>query len=160
MNHGFMVDLNNIRARTMTVKEYIDSADEKNRELLIEMYNSYNLKLDVLDELRPIIKDVTVVVLSALWCKDCKNAMPVLLHLEEKIGMDIRMFGGIKTAPLDPDRQWAVPPSPPEIDDWKVKAIPWFEFFDKKGNRVATLIEKPTVKETLEEEILYVLKNK
>ena len=41
-----------------------------------------------------------------------------------------------------------------------MKAIPWFEFIDKDGNRVAILIEKPTVKDTLEAEIVHVLKNK
>ncbi len=155
-----MVDLKDIRIRTKSVKEYIDAVDEKNREILMEKYHNYELKTDILDELKETTKDLTVVVMSALWCKDCKNAVPVLLHLEEKIGLEVRMFSGIKTAPLDPNRQWAIPPSPPEVDDWKVKAIPWFEFFDKEGNRIATLIEKPTVKETLEEEILYVLKNK
>jgi hypothetical protein len=41
-----------------------------------------------------------------------------------------------------------------------VTAIPWFNFYDAEGKLVGTLIEKPTVKETLEEEILHVLRNK
>ena len=84
----------------------------------------------------------------------------MLAHLEEEIDLDVRVFGGMKTAPLDPTHKWAVPPSPPEAEEWKVKAIPWIEIFDKTGNRIATIIEKPTVKSTLEAELLYVLENK
>ncbi len=152
-----MVDLNDIRSRTITVKEYIDNLDEKNKDILDGMYKEYNLDTNAVEELKNLTKDLTVVVFSAAWCGDCKRAMPIMLHLEEKIGLDVRVFSGIKTAPLDPNRQWAIPPSPQEIDDWEVKAIPWFEFIDKDGNRVAILIEKPTVKDTLEEEIVHVL---
>ncbi|MHA1479984.1 MAG: TlpA family protein disulfide reductase [Candidatus Thorarchaeota archaeon] len=155
-----MVDLNDIRNRTITVKDYITGLDEKSKGIIDGMYNEYNLDTKAVDELKELTNDLTVVVFSAAWCGDCKRAMPVMLHLEEKIGLDVRVFSGIKTAPLDPNRQWAIPPSPHEIDDWEVKAIPWFEFIDKDGNRVAILIEKATVKGTLEEEIVYVLKNK
>lgn len=155
-----MVDLNDIRSRTISVKEYIGGLDGKNKDLLDGMYNEYKLNTEAVDELKDLTKDLTVVVFSAAWCGDCKRAMPVMLHLEEKIGLDVRVFSGIKTAPLDPNRRWAIPPSPQEIDDWEVKAIPWFEFIDKDGNRVAILIEKATVTETLEEEIVHVLKNK
>jgi hypothetical protein len=86
--------------------------------------------------------------------------MPPLLHLEEKAGLDAMVFGTIKSDPLNKNVQWRVPPSPPEINEWGATAIPWLEFFDADGNRVGTLIEKPKVKDTLEEEILYILKAK
>ena len=111
-------------------------------------------------QLKDYLKDLTLVVFSASWCGDCKRAMPVIMQLEERLGLEVLVFSTVKTAPLDPDRQWAVPPSPPEIDEWGVTAIPWLNFYDTEGNLVGTLIEKPTVKDTLEAEILYVLKNK
>jgi hypothetical protein len=86
--------------------------------------------------------------------------MPVMLHLEEKLGLEVLVFGTIKTAPLDPNVKWAVPPSPPETNEWGVTAIPYFFFFKQDGEKVTILIEKPTVKDTLEEEILHVLRNK
>lgn len=155
-----MVDLADIRERTKTVKEYIDGLDEKNHGAFMKMYNEYSLDDKAVDEMKGLVKDLTIVIFSATWCGDCKRAMPVMLQLEEKLGIDVRVFSDIKTKPLDPNVQWSIPPSPQEMDDWKVKAIPWFEFIDKDGNRVAILIEKPTVKDTLEAEIVHVLKNK
>ena len=155
-----MVDLDDIRSRTTNVRDYIDSLKDKDKQKFLEVYNNYKLDVDVVDELRDALKDLTVVVFSAAWCGDCKRAMPVMQQLEEQLGLEVLVFSKIKTAPLNPDRQWAMPPSPPEIDEWGVTAIPWFNFYDPAGNLVGTLIEKPTVKETLEAEILHVLRNK
>lgn len=154
-----MVDLNDIRSRTTNVQGYIDELGDKEKEVIIDTYNKYKLDIAVVDILRDILKDLTVVVFSAAWCKDCKEAMPVMLHLEEQLGLEVMVFSKIKTAPLNPDRQWAVPPSPPEVNEWGAIAIPYFVFFDSDGNKVATITEKPTVKDTLEAEILHVLKN-
>ncbi len=153
-------NLDDIRNRTTTVRGYIDALEGKDQDILMEMYEEYNLDKQVVDELKDEIKDLTVVIFSAAWCKDCKNAMPVMLRLVEELGLEVLVFSGIKTAPLDPDVKWAVPPSPPETNEWKVTAIPYFFFFNKEGEKVAVLIEKPTVKETLEAEILHVLRNK
>ncbi|MFW9787367.1 MAG: thioredoxin family protein [Candidatus Thorarchaeota archaeon] len=155
-----MVDLNIIRSRTTNVRDYIEGLKDKDRQKFLEVYNTYKLKTDVVDKLREVLKNLTVVVFSAAWCGDCKRAMPVMQQLEEKLGLEVLVFSKIKTAPLDPNRQWAVPPSPPEVDEWGVTAIPWFNFYTADGELVGTLIEKPTVKETLEEEILHVLTNK
>jgi len=148
------VDLDDIRARTKTAGEYIDSIKGKDGEAMNQKYREYTLKAKAVERLRPLVKDVVVVVFSAAWCKDCKNALPVLRHLEEKIGLEVRVFGSIKTAPLDPDHRWKIPPSPPEMEEWDVTHIPWIVLFDRKGNEIATIIEKPTIKDTLEEEIL------
>ncbi|MHA1933837.1 MAG: thioredoxin family protein [Candidatus Thorarchaeota archaeon] len=155
-----MVDLADIRSRSYTVKDYIDTMKAETKDTILESYNNYNLDMDIAQQIKVIAADLTVVVLSAAWCGDCKVALPILLHLEEKINLEIRCFGGIKTAPLDPEHQWAIPPSPQEMDDWGVTAIPWLEFINSNGNRVGFIREKQTVKDTLEAEILHVLKNK
>jgi len=155
-----MIDFEDIRKRTTNVKGYIDTLSDKDKDIVMEAYDEYNLNEDVVEELREIMKGLKVVIFSAPWCGDCKRAMPPMLHLEEKIGLDAMVFGTIKTDPLNKEVQWKVPPSPPEINEWGATAIPWFEFFDSDGNKVGTLIEKPKVKETFEEEILYILKDK
>jgi thiol-disulfide isomerase/thioredoxin len=154
-----MVDFEDIRSRTTNIQGYIDELRDKDKDIIIETYNEYNLDSAVVDELRNILEDMIVVAFSAAWCGDCKRAIPVMRHLEEQLGLEVLVFSKIKTAPLDPDKQWAVPPSPPEANDWGVTAIPWFVFFDSDGKNVGTLIEKPTVKDTLEAEILHILKN-
>ena len=155
-----MIDFEDIRKRTTNIKGYIDALSDKDKDIVMEAYSEYTLNEDVVEELREIMKGLKVVIFSAGWCGDCKRAMPPMLHLEEKIGLDAMVFGTIKSDPLNQEAQWRVPPSPPEINEWGATAIPWFAFFDSDGNKVATLIEKPKVKETLEEEILYILKDK
>jgi len=154
-----MVDFDDIRSRTTNVRGYIDELRDKDKDIMLDTYKEYKLDVSVVDELKEF-GTLTVVAFSAAWCGDCKRAMPVMLHLEEQLSWEILVFSKIKTDPLNPDVQWKVPPSPPEINDWGVTAIPWFEFFDSSGKKLGTLIEKPQVKETLEAEILYVLKNK
>jgi thiol-disulfide isomerase/thioredoxin len=155
-----MQDFSDIRKRTTNVRGYIDALSEKDRDIIMESYRDYKLNKAALKELEVLTKGLKIVVFSAAWCGDCKRAMPVMLQLEEKLGLDVMVFSGIKTDPLNKKVQWRVPPSPPEINEWGVKAIPWFVFFDSKGNKIATLIEKPTVTPTLEEEIVHVLKHK
>ena len=155
-----MVDLTEIRSRTTSVRDYIDGLKDKDKVTFLEVYNTYRLDTKVVDELRDALKGLTVIAFSAAWCGDCKRAMPVMMQMEDQLGLEVLVFSKIKTAPLDPNHQWAIPPSPPEIDEWGVTAIPWFNFYDAEGNLVGTLIEKPTVKDTLEAEILHILKNK
>ena len=154
-----MIDFDDIRSRASTVRGYVDALGDKDKDLILEVYEEYRMNKEALEELKDIMKGMRVVVFSAPWCGDCKRAMPVMLHLEEKLDIEVMVFGSVKTAPLDPQKQWAVPPSPPEINEWGVKAIPWFVFFDESGKEVGILIEKPTEKDTLEEEILHILKS-
>ncbi len=155
-----MIDFEDIKKRTTNIQGYIDRLPDKDQDLVMEVYEEYSINKAAANELKHLLKDLKVVIFSASWCGDCKRAMPVLLHLERDYNLVGMVFGNIKTDPLNKDVKWRVPPSPPEINEWGATAIPWFEFFDSKGNKVATLVEKPTVKETLEEEILYILKNK
>jgi thiol-disulfide isomerase/thioredoxin len=155
-----MIDFNDIRKRSTDVRGYINALSEKDKDIVMEAYEAYHINETALKELQKIAKGLKVIIFSAAWCGDCKQAMPVMLHIEEKTDFDIMVFGNIKTDPLNKDVKWRVPPSPPEINEWGATAIPWFVFFDAKGNRIGTLIEKPTVKATLEEEIVHVLKHK
>jgi thiol-disulfide isomerase/thioredoxin len=155
-----MVNLESIRKRSKSVRDYISSLDDKLKDIQLEEYRNYNLDGNVIRELQDYADRITIVNIGASWCKDCRKAIPVLMKLEEEIGLEIHVFGSVKTAPLDPNRQWAVPPSPPEVEEWGVTAIPWIEIFDKEGNKIGTIIEKPKHESTLEAEILYMIKKK
>ena len=152
-----MVDLGSIRSRTVTASEYIQSLADSDKQGFLDVYEDYQLDMGAVEALRVFVKDITIVVFSASWCKDCRHSLPIFAHLEDKMGLDVRVFGAVKTAPLDPKHKWAIPPSPPEIEEWKVTAIPWIEIFDKQGKKVGTIIEKPTVTDSIEEELIHVL---
>lgn len=155
-----MVDLDDIRSRTVTAKEYIENMEGKQQDLFLEKYEEYTLDSDATENLAEISDDYTFVVMSAAWCVDCREMVPPFAKLEEKANLDVRVFGGIKADPLNKDRQWRIPPSPPEIEEWNVTAIPWVTIFDKSGNKQGTIKEKPQHEETVEAEILHVLRHK
>jgi thiol-disulfide isomerase/thioredoxin len=152
-----MVDLESIKKRSQSVKEYVSSLEDKWKDIQLEESESYNLDQDVVNKLGEYSNQLTIVSIGANWCKDCRKVIPVLLKLEKEIGLEIRVFGSVKTSPLNPNRQWAVPPSPPEVDEWSVSAIPWIVIFDKDGNGIGTIIEKPKHRPTLEAELLYMI---
>ncbi|TFG06768.1 hypothetical protein EU538_09725 [Candidatus Thorarchaeota archaeon] len=153
-----MIDLDDIRTRSKSLDAYIEGHRGKDKDILIDEYEEYSLNETALQELKAMAQNIVCVVFSAPWCGDCKRAIPVLKRIEEETGLEIRVFGDIKTAPLDPNRQWAIPPSPPEMEEWGITHIPWIVFFDRTGKKLGTVVEKPEVKDTLEEEIVYVLK--
>ncbi|MGM0687135.1 MAG: TlpA family protein disulfide reductase [Promethearchaeati archaeon] len=155
-----MVDLDDIKSRTVTAKEYIEKMEGKQGDMFLEKYNECTLDPEATKKLAEISDDYVFVVMSAAWCGDCKEMVSALAKLEEEVGLDVRVFGGIKTDPLNKDRQWRIPPSPPEIEKWNVTAIPWVRIFDKKGNQRGAIIEKPRVKDSVEAEILHVLRHK
>ena len=153
-----MIDLDEIRTRTVTCREYLESLKGELKDEQMQTYSNYKLNEQAMKALKGLMKGLTVAVLSASWCKDCRAVIPVLLHLEERLGLEVRVFGTMKVAALDPDHQWRIPPSPPEAEDWGVKAIPWIEIFDENGERIDTIIEKPDFTPTLEEEFVFLLK--
>ncbi len=64
----------------------------------------------------------------------------------------------MKTDPLNPDRLWAVPPSPPEVDTLNIIAIPTILIYRLDGKEVGRIIENPKIMPSLEEELLYYMK--
>ena len=98
-----------------------------------------------------------VVVFSAEWCKDCVKNVPVLCLISEFTGLEVRVFGHIKTDPLNPKIRWKIPPSPPEVKTFDVKKIPWILIFDKKAKEIGKIIENPKYTPSVEEELLYLI---
>ena len=148
------MDLDQIREKTQSAYDYVSSL-----EPFKYVYDNYKLNQEVVNELKKYVNDYTVVLFSASWCHDSRAGVPVFALLE-KIGLEVRVFGGMKTAPFDREHTWAVPPSPPEAEKWGVTAVPWIVIFDKKsGQEVGKIIERPQWGMTMEEELLEIIKN-
>ncbi|MFX0168723.1 MAG: TlpA family protein disulfide reductase [Candidatus Hodarchaeota archaeon] len=117
----------------------------------------YTPKPEILEALKPFAGRNIVVAISADWCKDCVANIPVLDLVHEVTGLPVFILGGVKTDPLNPNRQWAVPPSPPEVSTLNIKAIPTILLYTREGQEVGRIIENPSQKPTLEEELLCIL---
>ena len=151
-------DLSQLRKNGLTVKEMVEKLSGKDGEIIKENIKNYQPKVDVLEKLAEKAKGYTFVVFSADWCKDCKvNVAAFAKILEFKPEIDSIFFKGLKSAPLDPEVRWRVPPSPPEVNEFDLRKIPTFYILDANGNVVTEMIENPEHKPTLEEELLYLL---
>jgi len=144
--------------RTVSVKDYIMHMRDPLRAKFSERMKTYSLKKDVVKELKKYVDKTFIVVFSAEWCKDCAANVPVLALLADKIELKVRVFGGLQKDPLNPNEKWWIPPSPPEVKEFKVERTPHIVIFHIDGQELGRIIENPAPNKTIEEEILELLK--
>ncbi len=152
-----MVDLKEIRWKTVSVDDYISSISKRFIEKFLERKENYQPNHEALERLKKEANNYMVVVFSAEWCKDCAKNVPVLWLISEFTGLEVRVFGNLKKDPLNPKTRWRIPPSPPEVETFDVKKTPWILIFDKEGKEIGKIIENPKYTGSVEEELLYLI---
>lgn len=154
-----MPKLDTIETKSVSPDDFIRTIKlEKYRQMFEKEVEDYKIKEDVLAKIAEIVKSKTfaIRVFAADWCKDTRKAMPALSIIATRIPeIDLEILGGIKNVPFDPNIRWKVPPSPPEVDTFDIRAIPSIIIFDKKGEEIGRIVERPEATESIEEEILY-----
>lgn len=154
------VELSNLRQRAVNINRYIDSIPSPFKEKFLEHKKVYKIKTDVIEKLKPLAEDYVIVVFSAEWCKDCAANIPILALISEATGLEVMVFGGLKRDPLNPNRKWSVPPSPPEVEIFHVDKIPYILVLSAEGEKIGEIIENPRKGLTLEEEIFEIISGK
>jgi len=152
-----MVDLEEIRRKTVSIDNYISSISEPFREKFLDRKGSYQPNHEAIERLKKEANNYMLVVFSAEWCKDCAKNVPVLWLTSKFTGLEVRVFGHLKTDPLNPKAKWRIPPSPPEVKTFDVKKTPWILIFDKEGKEIGKIIENPKYMGSIEEELLYLI---
>jgi thiol-disulfide isomerase/thioredoxin len=152
-------DLSDIKRRTVSASQYIESLKEPYREKFFKRKQEYRLNGEAVGQLKRFTEDYCVVAFSAEWCKDCATNIPVLALVHEKAGLEVRIFGNIKKDPLSKTRKWRIPPSPPEVETFKIDKLPTILIFNKQGKEIGEIIENPTNLPTLEQELEAIIKS-
>ena len=159
-----MLTLNDITKDAPTVNQYIDSMPAGHRGGFVRQRDSYDLDMDIVEKLRIYAKDHEIVALFANWCGDSRKAIPVLARLEDEIGLKVRALGGM-TKPSweekrkNPDMNWAIPPSPREVETLSVTSSPTIIIFNSSGEEVGRIKTKPKIEKTIEAEILRIIED-
>ena len=153
------MNLEDLMEKTVSVKDYITNMEDPFKARFLKRMKTYVLKEEVVEKLKAHADRIFVLVFSAKWCPDCSNNVPILALLSEKVGLKVRVFGGIMKDPLNPKEKWKIPPSPPEVKEFKVERIPHIVIFKTNGQELGKIIENPNPNNTLEEEILQLVKN-
>ncbi len=154
-----MTDFDEMLSRAVPVQKYLSTLPETDRPRYEERRKSYTPKREALEKLRCYANKFVVVAIGASWCKDCALHMPVLGMIAKATGLRVEVLGGVKTDPLNPSQRWAVPPSPPEVITLDISRIPTMLVYTLDGKEVARIIEHPSIKPTLEEELAHILAN-
>jgi len=149
-----MHDLDKIRAASEPVLEYVEDCREK-APSIHEQYENYRLDKEAVTKIRCHSDNFVVVVFSAEWCPDCHRNVPILALLHREAELEVRVFGHLMR---DAKRKgWRIPPSPPEVDVFKVAKIPHIVVLDVNGEVVGEIIENPPEGKTLEQALLDIL---
>lgn len=119
---------------------------------------NYQIKREVVEEIKQYAKNFWILAFSAEWCRDCAENIPVLQLISEKAGLVVRIFGGLKKDPLNPSQKWRIPPSPPEVKLFNVDKIPLIIIFNEQTGEVGRIVEHPPEGLSLEEAILQLMK--
>jgi thiol-disulfide isomerase/thioredoxin len=150
-------NLSEIRKRTVSANQYIDSLKQPFRDKFLARRQTYQLKQEAINQLEKFANKYMIVAFSAEWCKDCALNIPVLALISETTGLEVRIFGGLKKDPLSHTRRWRIPPSPQEVETFHVDKIPLIIVFNKEGKDIGKIIENPREKPTLEEELVKII---
>jgi len=151
-----MYDLPKLRGNSEPILEYLKGSKAKT-DRFMERFYAYKLDHGVTDKIRKHAGEAVVFVFSAEWCPDCYSNVPVLALIHEATGLDVRVFGHIMRDPKSNTRKWAVPPSPAEVEEFKVAKIPYIVVLDKRGVKMGEIVENPRPGLTLEEELLGII---
>ena len=154
-------DLHALRANSAPVEDYIVAPSDATAAFT-QCLQNYELDPIVVERLKAYAGRVYIFSFSAEWCKDCKRNVPVLKLIQDATGIEVRVLGNImrdakNPNPSTPDEKWKIPPSPPELLDFKVFKIPYITVLDTQGNELGAVIENPPTDMTLEESLLAIL---
>ena len=154
------LNLVEIRARTVSVIDYINNLEEPFREKFLAREKTYQPNEEAIRKLRESAEEYMIIAFSATWCKDCAVNVPVLAVINEATRLEVRVFGGLKKDPLGQGRKWRIPPSPQEVETFNVDKIPLIVVMNREGREVGRIVETPAHQPTLEQELCEVIESK
>ena len=150
-------DIAKLRKGSESVHDYV-STPSKAKDAFDKRRAEYKLDAAAVKELKKKAKDYFVAVFSAEWCPDCMRNVPVLDMIAEATGLEVRAFGHIMRDAKSNTRKWAVPPSPPEVDEFSVPKIPLIVVLRRDGEEVGVIVENPPPGKTVEQALLDLMK--
>ena len=154
-----MPTLQDVKEDCPSSNEAIETMSKSYRAGFLGHKKYYNLNSDAVERLKVFLDDYEIVVVFADWCGDAKRAVPVLAKLEEELDIKIKALGGMKKPPYGSDKNWAVPPSPEEVDTFEITSSPTILIFKKSGEEVGRIKTKPKMTGTIEEEIVKIIED-
>jgi thiol-disulfide isomerase/thioredoxin len=112
-------------------------------------YTDYITDAQVIEQIKPLLKDVTIKAVMGTWCGDSRREVPAFYKILDQCEFNYKNLQMITV-----DRTKKSPGN--EQEGLDITNVPTFIFY-KKGVEINRFVEYP--RETLEKDILKILKN-
>lgn len=110
-------------------------------------YEDYKLNEEVIEKLKPLLKDITIKAFMGTWCGDSQEQTPVFYKILDKADFNYKNLELITV-----NRSKVTPDNLQEGFD--IERVPTFIFY-KKGKEIGRFVEYP--RETVEADILKIV---
>ncbi len=152
-------DVNQLKEIGTELFTYINDMSPEDKKIWEENLRNYNPDLDILTTLNKVMADFNgfIVIYSASWCKDCRLHVSEFAKVMQLLEYPPKCYvrGGFKKDPLNKEKKWRIPPSPPEIEILNVRSIPTFIVYTNDGKELGRIVEHP--KQSMEADLLQLL---
>ncbi|MFX0044560.1 MAG: thioredoxin family protein [Candidatus Hermodarchaeota archaeon] len=152
-----MSTLSDVTEDVPSITEYIENMAPSYRGGFIRQRDSYTLNKEAVKILKTLIDEYEIVAFFADWCGDSRRAIPVLSLLEQELDFKVRALGGMTKPPFGSKTQWAVPPSPKEVEVCDIRSSPTIVVYKKSGEEVGRMKTRPRMTSTVEEELIWIM---
>lgn len=157
--YELMAMLNDVQSDAPNCSEYMDSMSLTYKGGFFRQKNEYKLNITAIEKLAKLLEDYRIVIVFADWCGDARRAVPVMSLIETETGQKISALGGMKKPPYGSDKYWAVPPSPVEVDIFKITSSPTILIFNKQGEEVGRIKTRQKMTSSIEQEIVKIIED-
>lgn len=124
-----------------------DFEKEPFKEWFSEEYTNYTLDMDIVNQLKPLLKDIKIKAVMGTWCGDSRRETPTFYKLLDAVDFD---FKNLQMICVDRSKT----STNNEQADLEIERVPTFIFY-KNGKELNRFVEYP--RETLELDFLKIV---
>mgnify|MGYP000193853769 CR=1 FL=1 len=117
-----------------------------------EEYSTYVPEIGPLMRILPKLESSNIKIILGTWCIDSKQQVPRFLKIMEKLNYPVE-----EIEMLAVDRNLEAEGEENPVEDYNLKRIPTFIFYNQEGEEIGRIVESPEA--TLEEDILRIFTN-
>ncbi len=113
-------------------------------------YNDYKTNKEIINKLKPLLKDITIKAFMGTWCGDSQEQTPAFYKILDETGFN---YKNLELVAVNRDRE-----TPDNLQKgFDIERVPTLIFY-KEGKEIGRFVEYP--RETIEADILKIVSGK
>ncbi|WP_457610022.1 thioredoxin family protein [Lutibacter sp.] len=113
-------------------------------------YNDYKTNKEIINTLKPLLKDITIKAFMGTWCSDSQEQTPAFYKILDETGFN---YKNLELVAVNRDRE-----TPDNLQKgFDIERVPTLIFY-KEGKEIGRFVEYP--RETIEADILKIVSGK